>query len=201
MNHAEKRSGARMIFCAALLFLLGGAPLGASGTGQFAVRSALTSLSKGVYLLRARLNLDLSNATRRALESGVPLTILVEISVERRRRYLPWNELIATLAQRYRLAFDSLTQLYRVTNLNTGVQDGYPDIDTALQDIAEIDDLPMLDRQVLKSRARYEASLRVRLDIEALPAPLRVVAYVSPAWHLVSDWYTWPLFLNSFLGN
>lgn len=180
-----------------LLLWLACWPIWGADAGQFTVQSAFTTLSNEVYLLRARLDLQLSDVAVRALNSGVPLNLIVDINVERKRRYLPWNEFIAALAQRYRLAFDSLTRLYRVTNLNTEVSEVYPDLNAALRAIAELDDFPMLDRRVLKNRARYEASLRVRLDIEALPAPLRVVAYVSPGWHLVSPWYTWPLFLNS----
>ena len=31
----------------------------------------------------------------------------------------------------------------------------------------------------------------VRAEIEALPAPLRPIAYVSPSWRLSSGWYEW----------
>jgi len=180
-----------------LLLLMIWWPAWGAESGKFEVRSAFTTLDKGVYLLRARLELSLSDTVRQAVDNGVPLTLVLDIYVERQRRYLPWNEFIAELAQRYRLAFDSLTRLYRVINLNTDVQEVYPDLDAAMRALAEINDLPMLDRQILKNRARYKASIRIRLDIEELPAPLRVVAYVSPEWHLISPWYTWPLFLNS----
>ena len=33
----------------------------------------------------------------------------------------------------------------------------------------------------------------VYVDIEALPAPLRPVAYLSSPWRLTSEWYEWPL--------
>jgi hypothetical protein len=46
---------------------------------------------------------------------------------------------------------------------------------------------------LLVSDERYEGALRARLDIEALPAPLRVFAYLSDDWRLTSEWYTWPL--------
>ena len=37
----------------------------------------------------------------------------------------------------------------------------------------------------------YSVDLRVGLDIEALPTPLRPVAYTSLSWRLNSGWTTW----------
>ncbi|CAK0774503.1 DUF4390 domain-containing protein [Gammaproteobacteria bacterium] len=164
--------------------------------GGFQVRSASTSLVNGVYQLQARLELNLSDEILQALESGVPITLVLDMEIGRKRRYFLWNEAVATLEQRYRLEFHSLTEQYRVTNRNTDVRETYPDLDHALRAIGEIDDLPMLDRRLLNGRERYEVGLRVRLDIESLPAPLRLVAYVSPSWRLVSPWYFRPLVLD-----
>ena len=50
-----------------------------------------------------------------------------------------------------------------------------------------------LDKGLLATSERYEGALRAWLDIEALPAPLRLLAYLSDDWPLTSEWYTWPL--------
>src|SRR5215467_830927 len=47
--------------------------------GYFAVREARTELQDGVYYLDARIEYRLSSDARRALQSGVPLTIRVEV--------------------------------------------------------------------------------------------------------------------------
>ena len=39
----------------------------------------------------------------------------------------------------------------------------------------------------------YSVEVRASLDIEALPSPLRPVAYTSLAWRLNSGWSTWKL--------
>ena len=33
----------------------------------------------------------------------------------------------------------------------------------------------------------------VELDVEALPPPLRPIAYTSGAWRLNSDWHKWDI--------
>jgi hypothetical protein len=44
---------------------------------------------------------------------------------------------------------------------------------------------------VLKKEKSYDAILRFKLDIESLPLPLRLVAYLSPEWYLETEPYQW----------
>jgi len=39
----------------------------------------------------------------------------------------------------------------------------------------------------------YFGMVKTALEIEALPLPLRPVAYLTPQWHLSSGWFEWPL--------
>ena len=57
--------------------------------GYFDVRSATTILDKQNYLLDARLQLFLSDEALNALNSGVPLTIELNIEIIRSRRFMP----------------------------------------------------------------------------------------------------------------
>ena len=162
-------------------------------TGEFRVKNAATTLVDGVYQLQAHIAITLSDEVLQALESGVPITLVLDMDVGRRRHFFLWNEPVASLEQRYRLAFHSLTEQYQVMNLNTAAQDTYPDLAHALHAIGEVDNFPMLDRRLLNTRERYDVELRVRLDIESLPSPLRLVAYISHGWRLASPWYVLPL--------
>jgi hypothetical protein len=51
----------------------------------------------------------------------------------------------------------------------------------------------LLTDQALESELNYEIRLRGSLDIESLPTPVRLIAYVSSAWDMMSKWYSWPL--------
>jgi uncharacterized protein DUF4390 len=165
---------------------------GAAPAAELKVESASTLLVNKVYLLNARIHYSLSAKALEALSQGVPLTLELQIRVFRRRRFL-WDEEVASLKQSYQLKYHPLTEQYLVKNLNTESQHSYPTLDAALNDLGHLQNFPMLDRRVLESGEKYTAGLRVRLDIEALPAPLRPLAYLSPAWRLSSDWYSWPL--------
>ena len=56
-----------------------------------------------------------------------------------------------------------------------------------------LEDVAVLAFGDMKDGRRYAVRLRGRLDIEALPTPVRLLAYVSSAWDMDSDWYKWRL--------
>ncbi len=158
----------------------------------FRVSSAETDLVDEVFLLDARIECTLTPRVEEALENGLPLAI--EIEVEVLRDYFGvWRQPIAHLAQRYQLRYHALTRQYRVTQLNNGEERHYSNLELALEALGTLRALPMLDRRLLKLGADYQARLRARLDIESLPVPLRVSAYLSDDWRLTSAWYQWPL--------
>jgi hypothetical protein len=163
-----------------------------SAPRHFTVLHADTSLVNGVYVLNARVDYSLSEAVVEALHSGVTLTLLVEIEVERARDLL-WDAGLTSLSQRYELRYHALTRQYLVKNLNTGVQQAFPSQEAALSDLGEIKDVPLLDEHLLTPGANYNARLRARLDHSKLPTPLRLTALLSAAWQISSEWYTWHL--------
>lgn len=160
--------------------------------GSFSVLSANTRLDRGIYLLDANLSYQLSPAVTEALQSSVPLTIQLDMEV-RRDRSLMWDEVLASLQQRFRLTYHALARQYVVTNLNSDQLHSFPTQDAAFKYMGRIRDFPLLDRSLLKSSQRYVVALKVELDIESLPAPLRPHAYLSSDWRLASRWYQWQL--------
>jgi hypothetical protein len=176
-----------------LLALAAGALLCAPAQAEgFQVREARTLLVDEVYRLDAEIEHTLSEAALEALQNGVPLTIEIEIEVYR-LRWLLWDEKVASLSQRYRLQYHALSRQYLVTNLNSRAQQNFRSRHAAVEAIGTIGDFPMLDKRLLQSDERYVARLRTRLDIESLPSPLRLLAYLSSDWRMRSDWYAWEL--------
>lgn len=163
-----------------------------AGAAGFDIVSATTRLDGGVYRLNARIDYRFSPPALDALQNGVPLIVELEMEVRRRRAWV-WDEAVYTLTQRFRLEYHALSRQYLVSNLNSGERRGFPTRSSALQFMGQISDFPLLDQGLLVPGERYEGALRVQLDREALPAPLRLVAYLSDDWRLSSEWHTWPL--------
>ena len=173
----------------ALLLLLGSSSLLAAGVQ---VQQAQTRLLDNVYYLDARLEYVLTEPMLEAVHKSVPLTFVLYIEVYQPRDYL-WDDGIAELEQRYQLVYQPLTQQYQVRNLNSGSLHNLPSLQIALSVLGTVVDLPLLDQELLAAGSAYQARLRVQLDIEELPVPLRLLSYFSDEWRLRSEWYSWPL--------
>lgn len=162
----------------------------ALGAG-FTIRTADTVLQGRAYKLDALVDLQFSKDALDALHKGVPLTVLLEMEVLKPRAYL-WDETVLAAEQRYELSYQALVKSYLVRNLRTGEQSDYPTLERALAALGRVTDVYVADKNELDG-GDYTVQLRVSLDLEALPVPLRLLGYVSDDWRLSSEWYAWPL--------
>ncbi len=160
--------------------------------GYFEVRSASTQLQDGVHTLDARLQLVLSSEALAALESGVTLTIEMQMQVIRVRRFLI-DSIDAELAIRYELEFRPLSQRYIVKNLNSGDQDTFATLYSALNSLGRVQGLPVIDDALLLSDRSYRLRLRAMLNTQQYPATLRLLFFWRGQWQLQSEWFEWLL--------
>lgn len=177
------------------LLLCGSALTLATATAEgadFHVANAQTKLVDGVYLLDANIGMVFSEETLEALDSGVPLTVVVDMDIVQTRT-IAWDKRVASLSTRNQLRIHALSRKYIVRNLNSDATTSYPTLDKATTALGNLDDIPVLDSHLLDDDKSYYLKLRARLDIEALPSPLRPVAYLSSLWRRSSDWSTWPI--------
>ena len=160
--------------------------------GYFEVRSASTEIVDGVHSLDARLQLVLPTEALAALESGVTLTIELQMQVIRSRRWYP-DDTEAELAIRYELEFSPVAQRYIVRNLNSGDQDSFATLYSALNSLGRVQGLPVIDDSLLSSDRPYRARLRAMLNMQQYPAALRVLFFWRGEWQLQSEWFEWSL--------
>ena len=100
---------------------------------------------------------------RRGLAEGVPLTLELDLDVERVRQLLP-NSRVAELTQRYHLQYNAVSARYILRNENSGQQESLSTIDAAIEQLSEVRGLPVLDKALLAPDRRYEASVRAKID-------------------------------------
>jgi hypothetical protein len=160
--------------------------------GYFEVRSASTEIIDGVHSLDARLQLVLPTEALAALESGVTLTIELQLQVIRVRRFY-LDDVEAELAVRYELEFSPVTQRYIVRNLNSGDQDSFATLYSALNSLGRVQGLPVIDDSLLSADDEHRIRLRAMLNLERYPAALRVLFFWRGQWQLQSEWFEWSL--------
>ena len=160
--------------------------------GYFEVRSASSGLVDGVHILDARLQLVLSSEALNALNSGVPLTIELQLQVIRVRRFY-MDALDAELSVRFELEYRPLSQRYIVRNLNSGDQDSFATLYSALNNLGRIEGLPVIDDALLTSGRPYRVRARAMLQTQQYSAPLRLLFFWRSEWQLQSEWFEWIL--------
>lgn len=158
----------------------------------FEIRSAFVEPADHVYVLSARLDFDLPEGAQQAIQDGAALTLDLDIAVNRQRK-LWFDDTVALLEQRYEVVYHALTERYLVRNLNSGEQSVHATLADALESLAQVQRLPVLDQTLVQPQRRYEVSLRARLDVHNIPEVLRFVLFWVSDWRQQTDWYTWPL--------
>ena len=185
----------RSALIGAVVVLLSGVVLAQNAVeraGYFEVRSASTELVGGVHTLDARLQLVLSSEALNALNSGVPLTTELQMQVIRSRRFY-LDALDAELAFRFELEYRPISQRYIVRNVNTGNQDSFATLYSALNNLGRVQRLPVIDESLLIPNRDYRVRLRALLATEQYSAPLRLLFFWRDEWQLKSEWYEWKL--------
>ena len=160
--------------------------------GYFEVRSATTRLAEGVHVLDARLQLILSNEALEALSSGVSLRIELQMEVIRERRFY-MDATDAELTIKHELEYRPLSQRYLVRNLNSGDQDSFATLYSALNSLGRVQDLPVIDDELLAPDRSYRIRLRAMLNTQQYPATLRLLFFWRGQWQLQSEWFEWLL--------
>jgi hypothetical protein len=99
----------------------------------------------------------------------------------------------AELAFRFELEYRPISQRYIVRNLNSGDQDSFATLYSALNTLGRIQRLPVIDESLLIPDRAYRVRLRALLATEQYSAPLRLLFFWRDEWQLKSEWYEWKL--------
>jgi len=154
------------------------------------VTRASIALDDGVYELDVDLGLNLPGGARRAIEAGLTLRLNYEIEIARVRRYLPDPD-VASLVQSYELGYHALSQRYLLRNRNTGEQQDFGALSSALDRLATVRGLPLIDAALLDPGTTYEIRVRAELRLRSAPDTFGWLLFWTEDWSATSEWYEW----------
>lgn len=174
-----------------LLLLLMPVSVYPSNTGV-TVKNADTSLLGEHYVLAADINYQLSDKATEALRNGVPLFWTYQFKVQEQRNYF-WNGTLVEKSFRYRIQYHALLKMYRVINESNGAVDNFSTLQAALDLLSTLRDYRLIEKAKISDKETYIAGMKITFERDALPLPLRPIAYTNLQWYLSSDWYIWPL--------
>ena len=99
----------------------------------------------------------------------------------------------AELAVRFELEYRPLSQRYIVRNLNSGDQDSFATLYSALNNLGRVQGFPVIDEALLSPNKVYRVRLRALLNTQQYSAPLRLLFFWRDQWQLKSEWFEWLL--------
>lgn len=180
------------VLCGIIFSLNISAQMRPNHEGYFDVRSADTVLVEQKHMLDARLQLFLSDEALNALNSGVSLTIELNIELLRIRRFLP-DDKETELSFQYELEYRPLSQRYIVRDVRNASQESYSTLFSALNRLGRIQNLFLFDSKSLIPDANYRLRLQALLSTKQYSAPLRMLFFWRSQWDIKSRWYEWQL--------
>jgi hypothetical protein len=154
-------------------------------------QAELTLLSES-YALSAEMNYQLSEQAKEALRSGVPLFWGLRLRIRQHRDYF-WDKTVVDKTIRYRIQYHALLNMYRVRNESTGNVENFSTLSAALDLLSSLQNFPIMAKGSLDPQYAYYAEMKIIFDREALPLPLRPIAYLNSQWYLSSDEHLWSL--------
>lgn len=165
-----------------------------AGEGEYGitVKNAELSRSGEDYVLNADIDFKLSYRAIDALKNSVALYWNYEFTLQEHRSLL-WNKTLVDKKIRFRVQHHALMNSYKVRNESSGTTFNAATLEEALERLSSLRNLPVVETTKIADDADYVAALKIHFDRDALPLPLRPVAYMHPQWYLSSDWYSWTL--------
>ncbi len=152
------------------------------------VKSAELRIEEGEVLLNAEFEFSLNPTLEDALQKGIPLYFLLEFELTRGRWY--WlDEKVAQTTLVYRVSYNALTRQYRVAS--GLLTQSFNSLEEVERFIGRITSRPVASADALSKGTKYEAAVRLRLDVNQLPKPFQVNALANREWTLASEWQRW----------
>lgn len=158
---------------------------------NFAINSIQPEFREGKLFVNTDIDLALNEKVEEALNKGIPLNFRLEIQLQRKREIL-WNETISEWQIVRQLKYHALSSQYLVGTVGNDQVESFTSLRQALRNSVTLSDHEFPMAHFPGKDEDYQLKLRVSLDIEALPAPLRPVAYTSLDWRINTGWTTWP---------
>jgi hypothetical protein len=156
------------------------------------VKNAETSLLGDDYVLTADIDYQLSEKAIEALNNGVSLYWTYQFRIRKHRDFL-WDNTLVEKSFRYRIQYHALLKMYRVSNESNGSVDNFSTLQAALDLLSTLRDYRLIEKIKISDKESYVAGMKITFERDALPLPLRPIAYTNSQWFLSSDWYLWPL--------
>ena len=165
--------------------------------------TSLTTLAAGVQVNSARVTAEekgfklelastfsLDKDVTEALDNGISLTFEIETTLQRQRSFW-FDAQVTTSVHRFSLSRHALSERYTLQQHDGSQARTFKTIEEALAALGAWEERLSCEPCREHPRSRYVGRTRVRLLTDQLPAPMRPLIWISPAWWVSSGWQRW----------
>jgi len=188
MSHTRNNNGIFLLYLVLLLALPDNS--NANVENSIEIKHAGGEFVEENYLVSANFKYHLGEEIQEALDHGIALQIDIHLYAKEQRMWI-WDTTIKSSTISFRLEHHPLSGHYQVTNLENYHRKHFQNLQSALDYIGLIKNYTLFKRSELQTDKKYLVRIRAQLNIQNLPAPLRLLAYVSSQWSLSCPWHEW----------
>lgn len=172
----------------ALIILLFSADLWAAE--EVTVERVSSEVVEGACYVDARINFNLDDDLREALDHGVELDVRIIIRVKEKRKWLR-DRIYREAKIKFKLDHLPLSDVYIVTNVKESEQRQFDTLENALKYMGKVDRYLLLDTGEITGAPRLDASIKGVINVKNLPPPMKPVAFLVNKWQSESGWHKW----------
>lgn len=163
-----------------------------SGVLGIDIKAVEVSTRSQILYAEPRIDVTFPEDMQAALNAGVGLSLDIDIEVHEPVSYW-FDELVMRVRHRFTVERHALSERFLVTDDIRGERWTFKTLDEAAAFLAALPPMAIGEIASLERYPKLVARLRVRLDIESLPAPMRPAVYLSPGWWHGTDWFDWEI--------
>ena len=158
---------------------------------NFSIIDGNTKIFSDKLSIDAECDLDLSADVEEALNNGIALHFVIQFRLYLVRPFI-WDSHLADWERHYVLKYHSLSDQYLLINNTTNEQEPFLSVREAMDSFSDFKvKLPVVTKTLPQNDYGYRMGMRIRLNKEKLPSPLKLLVEISPSWNLDSSWYQW----------
>lgn len=174
-----------------LILLLGFC--GLSKATEVEINAIGSEIQNEIHVINADIHYELGEEVIEALENGIVLTFYVEIDFYRPRSFI-WDEELVHLTKNLKLSYHPLSDQYVVSDTITDDHQSFNTLQDALDNLGKVAALPVIESKFIDPEQAAIGRIQTGIDIEELPAVMRLQAWLSSQWRTNSGWVEWEIY-------
>jgi hypothetical protein len=164
----------------------------AQGGSPFNVKSVSFTMQDNLLLLDSTIEINLPKYINRAIDQGFAVPLMFEVEVLEYSQYW-FDKKLLSLKQQYQLHYLPMLSSYAIFDVNANERLYFNSRQQAVRYLKMVYAYPMFDISNINQSGLAYVRMRVGIDVDELPLPLKSSSLWDNDWELQSDWFEWDI--------